>query len=404
MQIAEAAVGPKALGGLHAARAAPGGANAAVGVGRWRVDKGAEAVSGDLLTGGDCGTTELQGARRRQAGEDHALQGVGSRRPGGISRVGEAEIGRREGIGAVFGGGDRAVGAGRRVVHRGDIEADRIGGGIKIDAAIGGAAVVAHLEGEGGNGAAVGVGRRGVSEGGKAGGGDLLAGGDSGTAEPQGSCARQAGDDHALEAVGPCGASGIGWIGEAEIGRREAVGGVFQGGDGLVGAGGGVVHRTDRDRERAWCGGEPIGEGVRDHTGAVEIRGWGEDEVAAADESGAVGHGAEAGDAQGIALGVAVVGDEAGQADRDRGVFRGGGAVGHSQGRCIDRIDLIEELQQPHARERVGAVVAVDSGLEIHHRGGAIEGSTGGGDAVVGANAGEYRPVQARAAVDGVVA
>ena len=211
-----------------------GGVAVADYIRRWREGEGSEAGSGDLLTGRDCGTTELQGARSRQAGEDHALQAVGPRRAGSVDRVGEAEIGRRERIGAVFGGGDRAVGAGRRVIHRGDIEADRVGRGIKIDAAIGGAAVIAHPEGEGGNGAAVGVGRWRVDE--------VL----------QGARSQQAADEHAMEAVGPGGASGIGWIGEAEIRWREAVGGVFQGGDGLVGAGGGVVHRADRDRERAW--------------------------------------------------------------------------------------------------------------------------------------------------------
>ena len=214
----------------------------------------------------------------------------------------------------------------------------------------------------------------------------------------------QACEYHTLEAVRPGGADGISWIREAEIGRREVVGGVFQGGDGLVGAVGGVVDRTDRDRERARCGAEAIGEGVLHHTGAVEIRGWGVVEVAAADRYGAVGHGAEAGDAQGIALGIAVVGDEAGQADRDRSVFRDAGAIGHRQGRCIDRIDLIEELQQPHPHEHIGAIVAIDGRLEINHRGGAVEGSTGGGNAVVGAVAREDCTVQAYAAVDGVIA
>ena len=61
-------------------------------------------------------------------------------------------------------------------------------------------------------------------------------------------------------------------------------------------------------------------------------------------------------------------------------------------------------MQQPHACEHIGAVVAVDGTLEIHHRGGAVEGSTIGGNAVIGAVAGEDRPVQTRAAVDGVIA
>ena len=229
-----------------------GGVAVADHIRRWREGEGSEAGSGDLLTGRDCGTTELQGACSRQAGEDHALQAIGPRRAGGVDRVGEAEIGRRERIGAVFSGGDCAVGTGRRIVHRGDIEADRVGREIQIDAAIGGAAVIAHPEGEGGNGAAVGICRWRVGEGREAGCSDFLTGSDCGASEQQAACARQAGDDHAHQAVGPGCASGICWIGEAEIGRREAVGSVFQGGDGLVGAGGGVVHRADRDRERAW--------------------------------------------------------------------------------------------------------------------------------------------------------
>ena len=148
----------------------------------------------------------------------------------------------------------RKVGGKGCIIHRGDIKADRVGRGIQIDAAIGGAAVIAHLEGEGGNGAAVGVGRWRVSEGSKVGGGDLLTGANDSAAEPQDAGARQAGDDHALQAVGPGGASGIGGIRETKISRTEGIGGVFQGGDGLVGAGGGVVHRRQRERDRVGCG------------------------------------------------------------------------------------------------------------------------------------------------------
>ena len=103
--------------------------------------------------------------------------------------------------------GCRKVSSGGWIIDRDDIKSDRVGRGIQIDAAIGGAAVVAHLEGEGGAGAgagaAVGVGSWREGEGGKVGGFDLLASGDSSSAKPQGACARQAGDDHALQAVGP---------------------------------------------------------------------------------------------------------------------------------------------------------------------------------------------------------
>ena len=177
---------------------AEGGIAPADGVGRRREGEGGEAGGGDFLAGGDGDTVELKAARQRQAGENHALQRVGSRGAGGVDRVGEAEIGGGEVVGGVFSGDDRAVAAGRRVVHRGDIEADRVGRGIEINAAIGGASVIAYPEGERGNGAAVGVGRWRVGEGCEAGDRDLLSGGDCGTSEPQDSSARQAGDDHAL--------------------------------------------------------------------------------------------------------------------------------------------------------------------------------------------------------------
>src|SRR3989304_6857127 len=50
----------------------------------------------------------------------------------------------------------------RRVVHRGDGGGEALGGAL-VDAAVGRAAVVGELEGDGG--AAVGVGRRGVGQG-----------------------------------------------------------------------------------------------------------------------------------------------------------------------------------------------------------------------------------------------
>ena len=54
----------------------------------------------------------------------------------------------------------RLVGARRRVVDRGDVDRDRVRRRIEIDAAVGRAAVVLHLEGEAGVAVAVGVGRR----------------------------------------------------------------------------------------------------------------------------------------------------------------------------------------------------------------------------------------------------
>ena len=182
--------------------------------------------------------------------------------------------------------GRRKIGGGGWIINRGDIKSDRVGGWIEIDTSIGGAAVIAHLEGEGGNGAAVGVGRWCVGEGAEASGSDFLTGDNGDTAETQGACTRQAGDDHALQAVGPGGASGIGGIRETKISRTEGIGGVFQGGDGLVGAGGGVVHRREREGDgvgrgikitAAACGATVVAhlEGERGNPIAVSVGRWG---------------------------------------------------------------------------------------------------------------------------------
>ena len=77
-----------------------------------------------------------------------------------VDGIGEAEVGGGEGVGRVLVGRDRVVGAGRRVVDRGDVDGDRVGALVEVDAAVGGAAVVLHLEGEAGVGRAVGVGGR----------------------------------------------------------------------------------------------------------------------------------------------------------------------------------------------------------------------------------------------------
>src|SRR5262249_59419488 len=63
-------------------------------------------------------------------------------------RIGEAKIRRRKGVGGIFIGGDGLVGPRRRVVHRGDVDRKGIGRLVEIVPAIGGAAVVLHLEGE----------------------------------------------------------------------------------------------------------------------------------------------------------------------------------------------------------------------------------------------------------------
>ena len=67
--------------------------------------------------------------------------------------------------------------------------------------------------------------------------------------------------------------------------------------------------------------------------------------MAATQMRGAIEAAADGGDAQRVAIGIAVVGQEAAQADADWGVFLGGTGIGHGKRRGVDRIELIEELQ-----------------------------------------------------------
>ena len=72
-----------------------------------------------------------------------------SRALAGVSfGIAEAEVGRRERVGRVLVGGHRLVGARRRVVDRRDVDGDRVRRLVEVDAAVGGAAVVLHLERE----------------------------------------------------------------------------------------------------------------------------------------------------------------------------------------------------------------------------------------------------------------
>ena len=271
-----------------------GGNSAAVGVGRWRVGEGSKASGGNFLTDGDSGAAEPQGACARQAGDDHALQAVGPGGASGICWIGEAEIGRREAVGGVFQSGDGLVGAGGGVVHWRERDGDGVGRGIEINAAACSAAVVAHLEAERGNTIAVGVGWWGVGERGKIGGEDLLSGGDGDATKLQADRCWQGGDDDALQAVGAAGPGGIDAIGETEIGRREGIDAVLQGGDRFVAAGRWLVDRGDIDADRVGCGikiNAAIGgaavvahlEGEAGIAGANHIRRWREGESAEAD-------------------------------------------------------------------------------------------------------------------------
>src|SRR5439155_1001438 len=133
------------------------------------------------------------------------------------------EIGRGEGVGGVLQRGHRLVGARGGVVDRGDVDGDLVGGRVEVGAAVQGAAVVLHLEGEGGVAGAVGVAGRLELElaGGDVGGRDGVAGQDRGPVELEGAGGRQGGDrDRTVVAYAA--------LFRSEIGRGEGVGGVLQ--------------------------------------------------------------------------------------------------------------------------------------------------------------------------------
>ena len=156
-----------------------------------------------------------------------------------VMGVAEAEIRRREDISGVFIGGDGGVRSRRRVIHRIDRDGHGVGGLVGILAAAHHAAIILHLEGEGGGAMEIGVGRK-----------DQLVGGD---VRDQHRVARIDGDAIVLQhAIGRNGGDldgleivrrRVARIAEAEIRRRESIGGVFIGGDGGVRPGRGVVHR-----------------------------------------------------------------------------------------------------------------------------------------------------------------
>jgi len=95
-------------------------------------------------------------ARCRQRGDLHGRESVGR----AVVRIGEAEVRRGEYIRRVFRQDHRVGGAHRGMIWAGfrHVEGHGLGGRIQIRAAVGRAAVVLHLEGEAGVGAAIAVG------------------------------------------------------------------------------------------------------------------------------------------------------------------------------------------------------------------------------------------------------
>ena len=171
-----------------------------------------------------------------------------------FDRIGEAEIRRGEDIGIVLAAGDALVRAGGRVVDRIDVEGERVRRLVGILAAIGGAAIVADLEGEAGHGRAICVGRRIIGQRPKSelGGGDEPAdiGEDAGQAAgavrivDQEAGGRQAGEDNARKGIA------VGGVAEAEVRRGQDPADILVDDDGGVGAGGRVVDRGDVEGER----------------------------------------------------------------------------------------------------------------------------------------------------------
>ena len=133
---------------------------------------------------------------------------------------------------------------GDNVGNRCHVESDGVGGGVGIDAAIENAAIVADLEGEGGNTGAIVVEGGSPGEIGNLGERDHLASSDGNAGQRQGAAGRHSGDGDRLQRVAFDG------IAEAEIGRREGVGRVFGGRKCGIGARGRVIHRIDRNIPR----------------------------------------------------------------------------------------------------------------------------------------------------------
>ena len=150
----------------------------------------------------------------------------------------------------------------RRIVHRGDVDAQGACDRIEVDAAVGGAAVVLHLEAEAGQGRAAAVGDRGVDQlaGGDVGRRHELAGRDGGAVQAQAARLRQARDLHGDQGVGVD-------VGEAEVGHVQYQRRVFQGGDGAVRAVRRIVHADQVDGGAGADAGVAVdvGAGDRDH-------------------------------------------------------------------------------------------------------------------------------------------
>src|SRR5262249_50080637 len=83
-----------------------------------------------------------QCSRSGQRSDSHREQAVRWR----VVGIAEAEVRHFERVGCVLGRGHRVIGATRSVVHRRDIDRERVWSWIEVDSPIGRAAVVLYLE------------------------------------------------------------------------------------------------------------------------------------------------------------------------------------------------------------------------------------------------------------------
>lgn len=205
---------------------------------------GVDVRDADEAVGRDREAVVGERAGAGQAGDLHREQIVGGR----FVRVGETKVGRVENERHVLKRRDGIAGSNRRVIDPAGVEdVDRhgAGDGIEIDAAVGRAAVILHLEGQAC-----------ISNAGRVVGGreleiaavdvavaDDIVGADRAAVVGERPRAGQRDDLDAAEAVG----RRIAWVGEPEVCRREDVVSVLERDNGIVRADRGIVDAGDVD-------------------------------------------------------------------------------------------------------------------------------------------------------------
>ena len=145
-------------------------------------------------------------------------------------------------------GGDS--GKRRSVVHRCDVEGDGVGTLVKIDTAVGRAAVILDLEGEAGVSRTVGVGRRRKDQISQVGQRHNISRRYRGTAQSKSPRSRHSGDLDSSQTVGRA----VIRIGKAEVGDGKGVTAVFKDRDGIVSSRRSIVDRSDAHRQRVGAG------------------------------------------------------------------------------------------------------------------------------------------------------